>query len=160
MRNAERSRGVILSVLDVSALEAEALAFRQKTHPDCYEARIYGGNIAVANSKETGHLYTICTEGVGPDGGVSNDDPLFIEFHGSYYVREESTLEDLLGRPVPGEIKPGSHTFDCMPFASTTLTSDEIRVLPILEEVDLADFIRSFGARLENNFWAWFKVLS
>lgn len=159
MRSDQRERGVIVQVLDMSVVEAEALEFRQKTHPDCYEAKIYGGKIAMSESKY-GHIYTVCTEGVGPDTGVTFDDPLFIEFHGSYYVREDSTMEDLLGRPVPGEIKPGSHTFDCMPFASTTLNPDELRSYPILEEVDLADFIRSFGARLEGNFWSWFKVLS
>lgn len=148
-----------MQVLDMSALEADALEFRQKTHPDCYEARIYGGKIAMKKSVN-GHLYTVCTEGVGPDGGVSNDDPLFIEFHGSYHVREESKFDDLLGRNVPGEIISGSHTFDFMPFASCTLTPEELRSFPVAEEVDLADFIRSFGARLEGNFWAWFKVLS
>src|ERR1700746_2588786 len=89
MRNEQRERGVIVSVLDLSALEAEALEFRQKTHPDCYETRIYGGKIAIAKSKDTGHLYTICTEGVGPESGVTDDDPLYVEFHGSYYKRDD-----------------------------------------------------------------------
>lgn len=147
MRN-ERERGVIVKVLDLSAFEAEALEFRQRTHPDCYEAKIYGGKIAFAQTK-TGHLYTVCTEGVGPEFGVTFDDPLEVEFHGSYYARDEH-----------GEINPSSHSFDFLPFASSTLNPDKILSYPVAEEVDLADFIRSFGARLENNFWMWFKVLS
>lgn len=147
----DRTRGVIVQVLDLSALEADALTYRQKTHPDCYEAKIHGGKIAVATSKHsgTGHLYAICTEGVGPEYGVSDDDPLEIEFHGSYHVRDES-----------GEVDPHKHTFDMLPFAATTLNPTELRSYPILEEVDLADFIRKFGNRLEVNYWNWYQVLS
>lgn len=146
---AERSRGVIVSVLDLSALEAEALEFRKQSQPDCYEVHIYGGKIAMKESKN-GHLYTVCIEGVGPETGVTFDDPLYVEFHGSYYERDENT----------GEINPHRHTFDAVPFASCTLDPDELRSYPIKEEVDLADFIRTFGARLEDNFWMWHKVLS
>lgn len=167
--HSERTRGVVLQVLDLSALEAQALEFRQKTHPDCYEVRIYGGKIAMkekaikdADGSYTsgGHLYTICTEGVGPSMGVTFDDPLEVSFHGTYHTRSESIKEDLLGRPVPGEINPNSHSFDSMPFANVTLDPDELRSYPIIEEVDLADFIRSFGNRLEQNFWNWFQILS
>lgn len=153
----ERTRGVILKVLDMSALEAQALEFRQKTHPDCYEARIYGGKTAVIENR--GVLWTICTEGVGYP--ISGDDKFEAQFHGSYHVREESQMEDLLGRNVPGPIKSGSHTFDMMPFGSVELTKDELLDnYPVVEEVDLADFVRTFGNRLEDNFWEFFRLLS
>lgn len=174
----ERTRGVILKILDMSALEAQALEFRQKTHPDCYEAKIYGGKTAVVRSKDvyspnevhpragstdlytgTGTLWTICTEGVGYP--ITEDNNFEVQFHGSYHVREESTMEDLLGRNVPGDIVPNKHTFDMMPFASVELTKDELLDnYPIVEEVDLADFVRTFGSRLEFNFWEFYRLLS
>lgn len=155
--NDKRNRGVILQVLDLSALEAQALEFRQRTRPDCYEAKIYGGKIAMKESRN-GHIYTVCIEGVGPENGVTFDDPLEVEFHGSYYIREESRVDEN-GNTILGEIIPGSHTFDFMSFGSTTLNPDELRSYPVLEEVDLADFIRSFGQRLELNFQLWYSVL-
>lgn len=156
-RFADRARGVMIQVLDLSALAADALEFRQKTHPDCYEARIYGGKFALGKAK-TGHLWAICTEGVGYI--VSKEDPMEIQFHGSYHVRKESTMEDLLGRNVPGEIDPSRHTMDFMPFGSVLLTVDELKAYPILEEVDLADHVRSFGNRLEDNFWGMHQALT
>lgn len=163
MREPKRDRGVTVSVLDLSTLEAEALEYRRKTHPDCYEVGVYGGKIAVAKSKEAGHLYAICTEGVGPEMGVTDDDPLYVEFHGSYYKRGPAYVwTDISGEvhEYPGEILPNRHSFDVIPFASATLTPEELLSYPVIEEVDLADHIRSFGARLEQNFSLWYKTLS
>ncbi len=143
----DRQRGVMMQVLDLSKLEQSALEYRQRTHPDCYQAKIYGGKIGIHKSVN-GHLYAVCTEGVGPEGGVSDDDPLEVEFHGSYYVRDEN-----------GDIDSHRTTFDFMPFAGTTLNPEELRSYPVSEEVDLADFIRVFGARLEFNHQMWYKVL-
>lgn len=142
----ERIRGVKLQVLDLSGLEARALEHRQMTHPDCYEVKIHGGEVALHKSSN-GHLYSICTEGVGYV--ISDSEPLELNFHGSYYARDED-----------GEINPSSHSFDILPFVSAELYPDDLKCYPVKEEVDLADFIRSFGARLENNFWTWFKELS
>lgn len=156
-RFAERARGVILQVPDLSELIGQALSYRQKTHPDCYEAKIYGGKYALGKA-HTGHLWAICTEGVGYV--VSKEEPMEFQFHGSYYMREESLEDDLLGRNVPGPIKKGSHTFDVMPFGSVTLSVDDLKGYPILEEVDLADHVRSFGNRLEDNFWGMHEALT
>lgn len=155
MRSDERTRGVMLKVLDMSALEAQALEFRQKTHPDCYEAKL--GKVAVV--EHNGTLWTICTEGVGYP--IDEDNKFEAQFHGSYHVREESIEEDLLGRNVPGEIAVNKHTFDMMPFASVEMTREELLDnYPVIEEVDLADFVRTFGSRLEFNFWEFHRLLS
>jgi hypothetical protein len=142
----ERPRGVMVKVLDMSELEASALEYRQRTHPDCYNAKIYGGKTAVA--EKDGKLFMICTEGVGYE--VTDEEPAYFEFHGNYVIRDEET----------GEIVSGKESFDFMPFAEVTKTPAELMSYPVVEEVDLADFIRSFGARLESNFWLWFKELS
>lgn len=147
MYREERERGITVQVLDMSSLEGSALKMRQEMKPDCYEARIYGGEIAVARDSN-GTLYAICTEGVGYE--VTKESPMELLFHGSYRLRDEET----------GEITSGSHSFDMMPFASIELGPDELLAYPVKEEKDLADFVRSFGARLEQNFWLWFNTLS
>ena len=140
-----RSRGIAVKVMDLSGLKEEALKWRQETKPDCYEVRIYGGPWAIVRKNE--QLFAICKEGVGYE--VTDSDPLELEFHGSYWVRDEA-----------GEIQPNKHSFDTWPFASVTLTPEELVDAQIEEEVDLADFIRVFGDRLETNFWNWFEELS
>jgi hypothetical protein len=46
-----------------------------------------------------------------------------------------------------------------MSWLDATATLDELEELPTTE-VDLADFVRVFGARLENNFWVWHGELA
>ena len=146
MYSEDRARGITVQVLDMSALELQALNFRKISRPECYEARIHGGEVAIHKSKN-GHLYSICTEGVGQI--VSADEPIELNFHGSYHVYNED-----------GEINPNSHTFDMFPFASIELDNEELKSYPVKEEVDLADFVRTFGARLESNFWLWYNTLA
>lgn len=154
----ERARGVIVKVLDLSALEAQALEFRQKTHEDCYQARVFASPHAVVEAKD-GTLWTICVEGVMYP--LTEDQGFEAQFHGSYYLRDESTVEDLLGRNVPGEIVPTKHTFDMMPFASVDISKEDLlQEYPVKEEMDLADFIRTFGSRLESNFWTAYDILT
>lgn len=147
MYREERARGVKLQVIDFSELEAQALEYRQKTRPDCYEARAFASPWGLHESKN-GHLYAICQEGVGYV--VSDEKPLEISFHGSYHIRNEET----------GEIEPNKHSFDAMAFGSVDLTPEDLKNYPLKEEVDLADHIRTFGSRLESNFWLWFDELS
>jgi hypothetical protein len=147
----------MIQVLDLSELVAQALSFRQKTHPDCYEAKIYGGKIALGKAK-TGHLYVVCSEGVGYV--VSKEEPLEIEFHGSYYKRIGQDWVNQAGDFIQAEIDPHSHSFDYMPFAEVTLSVEDLKSYPILGEVDLADHVRSFGNRLEDNFWGMYEALT
>lgn len=156
-RFAERTRGVKLQVLDLSTLKAEALEFRQKTKPDCYEAKIYGGSVALSKA-HTGHLYAICNEGVGYI--VSEEEPLELDFYGTYHKRIGEDWINQAGELTQAEIDPHKHSFDIMPFASVTLTVEELKSYPTLEEVDLADHIRSFGSRLESNFWGMYEALT
>lgn len=156
MYREERATGVTVQVLDMSALELQALNYRKISRPECYEARIFGGEVAIHKS-ENGHLYSICTEGVGQI--VSAEEPVEFQFHGSYHVRMEDTIDEN-GNIVPGEIDPHRHTFDALPFASIELDDEELKEYPVKREEDLSTFIRTFGARLEQNFWLWFNTLS
>lgn len=139
-RFAERSRGVKIQVLDLSSLEASALTFRRIKEPTCTKASIHGGKQAVGTTAD-GRVFLICTEGVGYE--VTEDGGVEFEFHGNYTTDE-----------------PNVTKFDFMPFASIELSKAELLEYPVAEEVDLADHVRSFGARLEDNFWLWFKELS
>jgi hypothetical protein len=126
----KRSRGIFVDVVDFSKLEAEALAWRQESNPDCTKVSVFA----------------ICHEGVGFE--VSDEEPLELEFHGNYLSRNED-----------GVVQANVTTFDFMPFGSYSITPEDLAEYPIKETVDLADFVRTFGARLENNFWLWFDEL-
>ena len=138
-RFSERSRGITLQVRDMSDLEAEARAFRQRTNPACYEAKVQWGPWATVT--KNGRLYAICSEGVGYE--VSDAEPFEAEFTGRYSTPDE----------------PNRHLFDVMSFATVELTPAELIGYPVTKEVDLADFIRTFGDRLESNFWSWYDEL-
>lgn len=140
-RFSERARGVTVQVLDLEDMKDQAVQFRKETEPECVNASVYGGEWAVAQTK-SGDLMVLCTEGVAYF--VTDDDPMEFEFHGQYKDEEDSSVT----------------RFDMFPFASTTLTAEELVLYPTKEEVDLADFVRRFGDRLENNFWTLFKELS
>jgi hypothetical protein len=146
-RHSERPRGVTVKVLDLTDLAQEALEWRQKTRPECFKATIYGGDWAVAKDCY-GTLFAICTEGVGFE--VSEDEPLELEFHGNY-----SVTENVIEGPNPHKT-----TFDVLPFGSYELVPQDLLDYPVKDEMDLADFVRTFGSRLESNFWLWFKELS
>lgn len=140
-RFADRARGVEVHVLDLSDLIQEALDFRLKTNPDCVSASVYGGKWAVAQDK-SGNLWVLCTEGVAYH--ITKEEPMEFEFHGQYKDDADSSVTRI----------------DMFPFASTTKTEEELWLYPTSEVVDLADFVRSFGDRLENNFWTLYRELS
>lgn len=139
MQRTERPRGVTVQVLDMTSLIKQATDYRRKTNPNVTSVSIYGGPWAIA--EKDGKLYAVCHEGVGYT--VDDEDPLVVEFHGSYSTD-----------------KPGTTTFDCVPFASASLTPADLREFPVSQEADLADFVRVFGARLESNFFEWFRALA
>lgn len=139
MTQSTRPRGITVKVLDTAALEAEALAFRQATNPTATSVSIYGGPWAIVEAG--GQLFAICHEGVGPALGVTDKNPLEVDFHAQY-------TED------------GKESFDIVPFGSAKISATDLRSLPVKEEADLADFVRVFGSRLERNFWGWYHRLA
>jgi hypothetical protein len=91
------------------------------------------GPYAVAEHGD--RLYVICQEGVG------------------WEVDDDRPLELGLYADNPGYIS-------IMPSYQLKLTPAEVRELVTDTEVDLADHVRRFGARLETNFWVWHRTLS
>lgn len=91
------------------------------------------GPYAVA--EHGGTLYVLNTEGVG--WVVTDEDPLQLDL----YKKTEGRIS-------------------IFPSLRATLTPAEVRELVTDTEVDLADHVRRFGARLEDNFWLWFRRLS
>ena len=121
-------------VLDLEELNGKALELARKEDPDYIKARNDGpwGIVETARG-----LYALRHEGIGPKDPVTDEKPLEILFY-----REKENRMALL------------------PFADAKLTADELRELPVEKEMDLAEFIRTFGDRLERNFWMWAKVLA
>jgi hypothetical protein len=138
LRGAERVRGVTLRIIDLHGLvENAGTEIREKMLlngqevPDGFEIR--PGFEPWAYTEHDGRHFVICNEGVGYE--VSMDEPWEVPL----YSRRKGFVSILPSWTVP--LTPG----EIAPMAG--------------EEIDLADLIRSFGARLEQNFWIWFREL-
>lgn len=81
-----------------------------------------------------GRLYVVCNEGVGWE--VTDDEPLEVDL----YVSDPDHIA-------------------IMPRYRTSLTPAEVRAAATGGEVDLADHVRRFGGRLEDNFRIWHRKL-
>lgn len=137
LHRAERARGVELRLLDLSGLTEQALEkYNQHRAIDgkkpATEMRV--GNEPYAVMEVGGRLYVVCNEGVGWE--VTDESPLEVDLYPQY--------------------GPGS--FGIFPAMEATLKPSEVRARATGEMVDLADLIRTFGARLEDNFWTWHRV--
>jgi len=84
-----------------------------------------------------GSLWLVCTEGVG----YGCRERIEVSVHAEW---DRTTPE----QAAKGETSAGWSMF---PIAELTFTVEEVRALPT-EEVNLEDFVRRFGARLENNY--------
>ena len=142
MTRNERPRGVHVKVLDLTQVEDEALKFVRSGNSNTINAKIFGGPWAIA--QKNNKIFAVCEEGVGPENGLDADDPIEFDIHGEYSVDGETH----------------QITFDMFPVASVKMNAGDLLTLPVKEEVDLADFIRKFGSRLESNFYLWFDALS
>lgn len=152
----QRTKGITVKVLDLTGLEKEALEWRQESRPECFKANVYGGDWAIVFKGE--QLFALCTEGVGWE--ITDEDPLELEFHGNYHVKVGADWVNQAGDIVKAEFSPSRTEFDVVPFGSYSLSKEELEDAQIAAEVDLSDFIRTFGSRLESNFWNWFDELS
>lgn len=127
-----RARGTIVTKLDLSKVKADALPFVQKQVPEATGVSFRQTDYAVA---EVGRkLFVIGTEGVGEE--VTPFTPFEVEVYAE----------------VPNSIS-------ILPCAILRLKPAEVRKAATGPKVDLADFIRTFGARLERNFDIWRNTL-
>lgn len=93
------------------------------------------GHAPYAAAEHDGHLYVVCEEGVGWE--VTDEDPLLIDT----YVSTGTGI-------------------GIFPRFQVVLSPAEVRAAATGDEVDLADLIRTFGSRLEANFWVWHRTLT
>jgi hypothetical protein len=85
-------------------------------------------------------VFALCSEGVGSSIPVSVQNPVDVEFY------------------AQGTGEKGRWS-GCFPEAIERLDADQLRNLPVSKKINLAQFIRSFGARLENNYYEWKNLL-
>lgn len=129
-----RPRGVTLTLLDLDLLIESA---QEKLIEDgIANPRVRLGHVPYAAAEHDGQLYVVCHEGVG--WPVGPNDPLTIPIYGS----------DGDSRNIP-----------LFPRWEVELDEREVRERMTAGEVDLADLVRTFGQRLEDNFAAWYRRL-
>lgn len=138
MRERERARGVTLHLLDLSGLEEAALErYNQHLAIDGKEPadRMSIGSAPFAVAEKDDVMYVVCEEGVGWE--ITDEAPLEIDLYSHR-----------------------GNSFGIFPVMSASLKPEDVRNRTTETEVDLADHIRTFGARLESNFNQWFEALS
>lgn len=139
----DRARGITITRISLDAEAEQALAYvnahRALDGKEPFDRVKTPYDWAVGTSP-SGTVWLICDEGVG------------------YEVAKGSATVEWYGRfdPKPGE----PQTISIFPCVGSTFDLDEVAALPRLDDVDLADFVRSFGARLESNFWGLHRALS
>jgi hypothetical protein len=147
VRGNERVRGVLLRRIDTERIVAEAneelprmLALqgkeflpgmRLKTSFEPWGYRAHGDK-----------QYVVCSEGVGYEVTETEDEPWQVPLY--------------MSRP---NADGTGHLLGITPSWTQQLTGREVRQYLLDEQIDLADLIRQFGARLEQNFWIWFREL-
>jgi len=139
-----------LTTLDLSKFEGEALEYLRahaKTDVDLGKQDVKMPE-AVRFTEAWGAvetvrgLYALCTEGVGPDHALTDERQLSIDVFVDRYEGD------------------GDQRFISMfPACVLKLKPEQVREAMTGPEVALADFIRSFGARLESNYEQWRMLL-
>lgn len=129
----DRPRGITLRLLDFSAFTAEITAAQTE-----YDTLKIDYQYAVGTDSQ-GRTWAICSEGVGSE--VTDKGGLIVDWRGE---RKTET----------------GYSFSMFPTARYEFDLADVAERTTEETVDLADFVRAFGARLEQNFWLWFETLS
>lgn len=137
----DRQRGVMLTLLELDDVVESATTFYKTRHPDregvTVTMRLGFEPYAVA---DTDHgMFVVNNEGVGYE--VTDSDPLELDLYASF---DEG----------------GQQSFEVLPSVMSSLSPDDVREHATGEQVDLADLVRVFGARLETNFHVWHRELS
>lgn len=136
-RYKERESDVMVEVLDLTPAIEEAYAQFEK--PEDWNGVGFHTNFKWARAITPEGTFVLNSEGVGAE------DP----------IDEENSLEIGLYKTFPEEEKK----VQIFPSIWAVLNLKDIEDLPVEEEVNLKDFIRSFGRRLETNFKAWDEKL-
>lgn len=134
----DRKRGIVLHRLDWDALSKAAVRHLTAAFPEAEWVKARPEWEYVIAETTDGETYVICSEGVG--WKVTYSEPFTMYVAPSW--RE--------GRKTVGGMTAETPVF---------LYLNEVRKMISTDTVDLADFVREFGSRLENNFWLWHGTL-
>jgi hypothetical protein len=140
----ERTRGVTVQRVDFTALHDAWSAEAAKHNPEII--RLESSFSWAIGRDPKGGFHLICSEGVS--WPIPPEDPGALRPAG-YPAPVEI---DLFDRSKPNMIA-------MFPEAVAKVTMEDLKG-HVGEEVDLADFVRTFGARLETNFWATHTILT
>lgn len=141
MKNEREKTDVVVKVLDFSELETQAAEKFAEAHPEHKNvtAKIHHKWAYVETPSGT---YVVCDEGVMNVKPVSKEHPVVLDVCVEY----------------DGE--SGGRAFPMFPAYTMNLTDEFIPEIPVSGEVNLADFIRSFGSRLESNYYECNEALT
>lgn len=141
MKRGRAKSNITVTVPDISAPLAQALeAFNKE--------QLAKGELPASslNFTEFGYVLTkqgafvLCTEGIGD----------------SELITPENKAEVAL---FPEWEANGGKSFSMAPACYLNFSDTELIMLPTAREVQLEDFIRSFGRRLEDNYHLWLASL-
>jgi hypothetical protein len=152
MSRYERTPTDILVVpVDLTEVEAHALAYLRahaQTDIDLGKEGVQmpskvrvGWKHGIVTTPD-GDVYALNTEGVGPNHPITNEQPLDVDVFIEGY--EDDTSEFL----------------SMFPACLSKVGVDELRNYATGEPVNLADFVRTFGSRLDDNYESWRRLLT
>ena len=133
-----RNSVIVVDVLDLSSIFTEALKRVKDTQPGITAINATHKWGIVATNRG---IFALCDEGVGPNQPVTAEKPLVIDLYADYVI-------------------DGQRRIGLQPLLRANLTDKDLADLPVKERVNLADFIRRFGHRLEDNFEIWNAALT
>lgn len=126
---------IMVNVIDVSKLEK--IAFEKIDKKEFPEATFCHAGQTPHGFIDTPHgMYALCNEGVGESKPISKTNKHEVNFYAGH-----------------------EHGGYCLPAIICSMDDTEMRELATGEKINLADFIRSFGARLDNNYESWRKTI-
>ena len=135
----KRKSKILVNILDLSKDRAEATkTCKSLKDKNCIDIKTLCefGYIETPTG-----IYSLNSEGIGGKFPVTKKNPLEIDLYGKY---DEN-----------GEISA-----DAIPCMLLKIDNEDIKKIPVLKQVNLGDFIRSFGVRLESNFNEWNAFLT
>jgi hypothetical protein len=126
--------GIEVRVLDFSNLEADAAKMYGESHPELnnIETRVHHKWGYVETPKG---FFVLNNEGIVFTDPLSDDDPIHLDIHGEWDGEEE-----------------GHRSCSFLPILVATFGKSDLDKYHSDSKVDLAEFIRTFGSRLESNY--------
>jgi hypothetical protein len=133
-----RQSNIMVHVIDHARINADMTAYYRDKHPDAEDdVRVEVSFHPYGYVDTPQGMYVLCNEGVGNASPMLDSETY--RFDG--YVQRD-------------------HSFAIMPEIASVLTAREIREHDTGERVPLSEFIRRFGARLDQNHDSWVDAIT